>query len=232
MTPPPFDQRAARLKTRLSALFRTPISLVITDNTRSIISARRKGYAFNIRLHHMFLEADEGILKALTGYLAGKREGHRRKLRAFIGKHEEKIRKPVEPVRPRTFIIRPKGRFFNLNDVFDRLNKRDFQGGVDCAITWGYKRKRRGRERVRLGSYSRKTQIIRISPILDRSFVPLYVIEDVVNHEMLHCHLGTVRRKGRNHTHHETFKKMEKAFPSHEKARHWFKKNSHRLFGP
>jgi predicted SprT family Zn-dependent metalloprotease len=223
------EQQASRLGARLSALIRMPVALIFTDNTRSIISAKWKDHVFKIRLHHMFLQADESVWKAVAGFLSGRRETDRKRLRAFIRRHENKIRKSRGPGRERRPRIRHAGRFFHLGAVFDDLNGRLFQETLICAITWGYRRKRPGMGQVRLGSYSPKTGLIRINPILDRSFVPLYVIEDIVHHEMLHCHLGTVKGNGRTLTHHKTFKTMERAFSDYERAKQWIKRNMHRL---
>ena len=226
------EQQASRLGTRLATLVRAPVSLVFTDNTRSIISAKWKDRVINIRLHHMFLQADEAVWKAVAGFLSRRRESDRKRLRDFIRRHEVKIRASREPGRERRPRIRPEGRFFHLGTVFDDLNRRLFQEALTCAVTWGHRRKRPGREQVRLGSYSPKTGMIRINPILDRSFVPAYVVEDIVHHEMLHCHLGTIEGNGRTLTHHKAFKTMEKAFSGHEMAKRWIKKNMHRLLDP
>ncbi|MFH1490174.1 MAG: SprT-like domain-containing protein, partial [Pseudomonadota bacterium] len=209
-----------------------PVSLVFTDNTHSIISAKWRDRVFNIRLHHMFLQADETVWKAVAGFLSKRRESDRKRLRAFIRRHEDKIRASRGPGRERRPRIRHEGRFFHLGAIFDDLNGCVFQDALNCAITWGYRRKRPGREQVRLGSYSPKTGIIRLNPILDRSFVPMVVIEDIIHHEMLHCHLGMIEGNGRTLTHHKTFKTMEKAFSGHEMAKQWIKKNMHRLLSP
>ncbi|MFP3870785.1 MAG: hypothetical protein ACLFVT_07925, partial [Syntrophobacteria bacterium] len=64
------DQMAvARLHESISRMLAIPVHLTITDNTHSIIGIRvcKSGYA--VRLHHMFLAADEEVLKALKQYI-------------------------------------------------------------------------------------------------------------------------------------------------------------------
>ena len=56
--------REARLKTLLKA----PLTLIIPDNTRSIISVKSNKQAYILRLHHMFLDVPEPALKELPDY--------------------------------------------------------------------------------------------------------------------------------------------------------------------
>jgi predicted SprT family Zn-dependent metalloprotease len=153
----------------------------------------------------------------------------RRRLNAFISENESKIRRRREPRSPRKISITTQGRHFNLRDSFQRLNRKYFEGCTECAITWGNRRKRGRQKTVRLGSYSPATGVIRINRILDRDYVPKYVLDEIIYHEMLHHHLGIEKKKGRRFHHHETFKEMEKKFPHSDRAQRWIEKNLHRL---
>ncbi len=217
------------MEARLKTLLKAPITLIITDNTHSIISVKSNKQAYILRLHHMFLDAPEPVLASLAGYISGRLRGVRKRLKAFISENEWKIRQQREPRSPRKITITTCGRHFDLSESFQRLNRKYFEGRTECAITWGNRRKRRRQKTVRLGSYSPETEIIRINRILDRPNVPNYVLDDIIYHEMLHHHLGVEKRNGRRFHHHETFKKMEKIFPHTDRAQLWVKKNLHRL---
>ena len=217
------------MEARLKTLLKAPITLIITDNTHSIISVKSNKQAYILRLHHMFLDAPESILASLAGYISGRLRGVRKKLKVFISENECKIRRQREPRSPRKITITTRGRHFDLSGSFQKLNRKYFEGRTECAITWGNRRKRRRQKTVRLGSYSPETEIIRINRILDRPYVPKYVMDDIIHHEMLHHHLGIEKKNGRRFHHHETFKKMEKIFPHTNRAQLWVKKNLHRL---
>ena len=217
------------VETKLSSLIKAPLSLTITDNTRSIISVKRDNHTYLVRLHHMFLDADARVLRSLAKYISGNLQLTNKVLRDYIRENEGKIRRPLRPRKPGSIRITSQGRHFNLKDFFQRLNQRYFGGKANCTITWGNRRKRHGQESIRLGSYSLKTNIIRINPILDRPSVPGYVVDDVVYHEMLHHLLGVEKRNGRRIYHHETFRKMEKKFIHREKARLWVREKLSRL---
>lgn len=217
------------IETRLRSLLKASLCVIITDNTHSIISVKGTRNAYTLRLHHMFLDAPEEILASLAGYISGRAKGVRKRLQAFIQENEGKIKRQVEPRRPRKVKITTRGKHTDLEDSFHRLNRDFFNGRNPCTITWGNHRKKRRQKSVRLGSYSPETEIIRINRILDRRGVPEYVLHDVIYHEMLHHHLGTKRRNGRTSYHHEAFRKMEKRFPHTDQAQLWIRKNLHRL---
>jgi len=68
--------------------------------------------------------------------------------------------------------------------------------------------------------------LIRIHPVLDRRDVPLYFLESVVYHEMLHHHLGGVSdRAGRTVYHSRAFRQAEAQHPWHREALLWEKEN-------
>jgi hypothetical protein len=213
------------MESRLQALVETPLSLTLTDNTRSMITVRWRKGACVVRLHQMFLDAAEDVLRALAAFIRRPSVRHKSLLRAFIKNHEETIRPAKAPVKPRTPRLRPQGKHVDLSDYFQRLNEVYFGGRLGCAITWGKRNRGRRPRSIRLGSYWPDKRIIRIHPVLDSPVVPAFVIEEVIYHEMLHHELGMVRLNGRVLSHHRAFKVKEKAFPHSAGAREWIRKN-------
>ena len=68
--------------------------------------------------------------------------------------------------------------------------------------------------------------LIRIHPVLDRREVPLYFLESVLHHEMLHHHLGGVPdRSGRTVYHSRAFREAEALYSRHLDALAWEKEN-------
>jgi len=226
---PTDENRSKALEERLKRMLKAQVSLTITDNTRSIISVRSKNRSHAIRLHHMFLDADEAVLTSLVAYVSGSLHQVGGWLRAFIQENWIKIRKRRGTHNPRPARIDPQGRYVSLQDAFERLNTAYFEDKVHCAITWGNRKRRPGKKRVRLGSYSPYSNVIRINPLLDRRGVPSYVIDHVVYHEMLHQQLGIRKRNGRRLGHHEAFREKEKAFARLEEAQTWMRENFSRL---
>lgn len=221
--------KAQNIKEKLVCLLNAPVTLTITDNLRSIITVKWQSSGFIFRLHYMFLEAGETVLAALARWAAGSRKRANRTLRAFIDQHEKKIIRPAKPTKPRKIKLLTQGRCFDLHEALQRLQQEYFNTDLNIRITWSHARKKPGRRNIRLGSYSARTKLIRINPLLDQAFVPPFVLDDIVFHEILHHYLGYDRENGRTRVHHGVFKKLEKEFQHHQAAQVWIKENLPRL---
>jgi len=196
-----------------------PVTLILTDNATSMISVRGKQDAISVRLHRIFLRADEQVLDEVAAFIREK--GCKTPaIKAFI--HNNKSSLKDSP--PRTVTINPHGRHYNLTDIFNALNRDYFDNKVTSLITWGKRSPRYAVRKRTLGSYQKKTNTIRINPILDRKKVPRYVVAFVVYHEMLHAVIDTVVKNGRRSIHSQEFKSREHAYRDYDKAIAWEKR--------
>jgi predicted SprT family Zn-dependent metalloprotease len=215
----PFELDECSLRTYLQKSSRRNISLVITDNTSSMLSMRPAGNTIALRLHKMFLSACNDVLDELVRYI----NDSRRKtplIRKFINDNLHSLRdKPARKITARTM-----GCHFDLRDIYEKINREYFDSSVTASISWGAKGPRRAARNRTLGSYSSYGNIIRINPILDSKRVPRYFMEFIVYHEMLHAHMGIEKVAGRRSVHSREFKSREKAFKEYERAVAWEKK--------
>ncbi len=208
------------LEARIQRALSVPIRLIITDNRRTMISTKRRGQRLEVRLHHMFLDAPETILEELLCYLA---EGDARSS-AVVGRYIEENR---HRVKRRRVALRTAGEHHDLGAIFDSVVDAHFPDGVDEArITWGkMPPRRRGRRSIRLGTYTHELSLVRIHPALDQASVPLYFVEFVVFHELLH-HVVPARRMGTRIDYHPPeFRARERAHPDYERAVRWETEN-------
>jgi hypothetical protein len=214
--------KAESLARSLSSELGLPVRLSVTDNRTTMISFRRAPSALRLRLHHMFLDAPEPVVRAVADY-AGR--GHRRAGRVlddFIRREQPRIRQERDLSDER---FSPVGRFFHLEEIRDRLNERFFQGGVRACIGWGRTPGRRRRKSIRLGVYDHQTREIRIHPALDHPEVPRFFVEFIVFHEMLHQLFPSSNGPGRRVHHPRAFRDRERAFPLYEAAIAWEREN-------
>jgi hypothetical protein len=217
------------LEKSLLPLVKKPIRLTITDNVHSMIHIRPSNSGYSVRLHHMFLEADPEVLSSLARFINGRNKKVPPLLRDFVASNHNKIRKT--PAKPRRTILRHNGRHFNLKELFDQVNQEYFANKIDCHITWGARRIVRQQNSIKLASYSDMTKIIRINPVLDRGYVPEYVVTGIIYHEMLHHYLGVESRNGRKMAHTKRFRQLEERFRHYRDLQAWKDKNLHRLLG-
>jgi predicted metal-dependent hydrolase len=213
----------------IARLVARPVAVTITDNSHAMIMVRWSNPGYTVRLHHMFLEANPQVLKALAGFIGKRSRRPSSILRDFVTAHAEKIKRA--PARMRRTAVRTAGRYFDLREIFALVNREYFNGQVDCRISWGTRTRVRPRCSIRLGTYSEQTKTIRVNPHLDQSFVPRYVLEGIVYHEMLHQLLGTIPVKGRKVAHSAAFRRLEARYPYHGQVQAWIKTHRDRLLG-
>lgn len=214
--------RAEALAYRLSAELRMPVRLAVTDNRSTMVSFRRSSNALQLRLHHMFLDAPAPVVRAVAEY-AGR--GNRLAggvLDDYIRGQQPRIRQERHAAEAD---LDPRGRYFDLQAMFDALNRTYFQGGIQARIGWGRMPPRRRRKSIRLGVYDHQTREIRIHPALDRAEVPSYFVEFIVFHEMLHQLFPSSNGTGRRVHHPRAFRDREKAFPLYAAALRWEREN-------
>jgi hypothetical protein len=205
---------------RLGRLTGKAVALAVTDNTTRMLSATTKDGEVRVRLHRIFLQAENEVLDAIAGFISGEKKS-RVLIRDFVTRHGRSIvRRHAAPP-----VLRQLGTFHCLSDIFGRLNREYFDGRISAGITWGRNRCRRRPRRMTLGSYCSSTDVIRISPLLDRRSVPFFFVEFIVYHEMLHADLFVATERGRRRLHTKEFRIRERQFISYEKAIAWEKKN-------
>ncbi len=139
---------------------------------------------------------------------------------------KRKLATPKLPMQ-RQFSFPEQGRFFNLRAVFEKLNEKYFNNRLrGYTITWGRKRRMRPKDYIVFGTIQEDDRVIRIHPLLDRSFVPTWFLEYVVYHEMLHAVVPDLYdESGRRIVHHEKFYVREKKFHWFRRAKAWEEEN-------
>jgi hypothetical protein len=195
------------------------IDLVITNNTSSMLSIKPGRKSISLRLQRMFLSAGPDVLDELVDYISNSR-GQTPLIRKFINSNSHKLKEG----KPRRINLQPWGRYHNLIDIYNLINKQYFEGQLTASITWGARARRRAAARRTLGSYSEYSNMIRINPVLDARSVPKYFIDFIVYHEMLHADIGIKAGSTGRSIHAGEFKRREKLFNHYERALAWEKK--------
>jgi hypothetical protein len=216
---------ADEIRRRLSRLTGKPVVLTITDNRCSVVyvSPGSSGIV-KVRLHHMFLEAPAGVLRALAQFIRRPTQGCRATLNSFTRQNRHLM---GGPPRSRTYVnLTHRGFHFNLKETYDRLNGRYFQSKLKVPITWGRSRSRSRRHSIDFGCYDPHDRIIRINPALDRPWVPRVFLDYIVYHEMLHGALGIrALSNGRRDIHSLRFREEELKFRFYRWASRWERGN-------
>ncbi len=139
------------------------------------------------------------------------------RFRSFLNKMSGVVRRKP----PRYFSVRAQGKCYDLQAIFERLNMEYFDSRLTSVISWGTGTSRKAVRKRTLGSYCNHTNIIRINPVLDKKTVPVYYIEFVVYHEMLHAAICIREKDGRRSVHSRAFRERERLFKDYDKAVRW-----------
>lgn len=216
--PLPLARDGESLRLILEGMSGRPVHLTVTGNAVSMLSVRNVMGSVRVRLHRMFLSADNGVIREIASVI-NTRKARTPLIRAFIRANQGSL----SGVTPRKTCLSPSGQHHDLATLFSEVNAEYFGGRISSLITWGtMKRGRQVRMRT-LGSFSERSKIIRISPLLDRGVVPRYFLKYVVYHEMLHADIIMREGRQRGAVHTREFKERERMFREYTEALAWEK---------
>lgn len=141
-------------------------------------------------------------------------------------KTKRKLAHPTLPMQ-RQLNLQQEARHFDLQEIFEKLNRRYFRGRLrDYEVKWGRRRKLRPKEYFIFGTIQEEDRVIRINPALDQDFVPLWFLQYILFHEMLHSVVPDEETPGgRRRVHTEEFNRREKRFRNYQRARRWEEAN-------
>ena len=179
-----------------------------------------------VRLSDLLEGAPDAVLRAIAHILLAKMyrrpidRGQAARYRKYIG-GQELVRKAhlVRQMRGSKRLRPAKGNFYDLDSVFEDLNLRFFHGLLARPrMSWSQTKTRRI-----LGHYDPAHNAIIISRIFDHPVVPLYAVEYIVYHEMLHLKHPVKLRGSRRCVHSAEFHAEEKLFPKLAEANAFLK---------
>jgi hypothetical protein len=125
----------------------------------------------------------------------------------------------VRQIRGRKRIASAQGHIYHLEEIFDDLNQRFFDGLLARPrMTWS-----QARSRQSLGHYDPGHNAIVVSRIFDHPRVPRCAVEYIVYHEMLHLKHPVKLRGSRRCVHSREFLAEENLFPHLQQAKAFLK---------
>lgn len=206
--------------TALEKVFKEPVRLLVNDNTHVFFNIYYRKKKWTVRLHWMFLKSEDPAETArhLAQYTFYRTKKSARFIDRYIEERWHWVRHPLPP-------IHTKGKYFDLQAIFNDLNRKYCDGKVAAKITWGKKKEKNYRGQLQMGSYSTSRNLITIHPRLDQKFVPKIVVEATIYHEMCHAMIPVRRVNGRRSVHPPAFKKLEAKYPRLKEVHAWEEKH-------
>jgi SprT-like family len=119
--------------------------------------------------------------------------------------------------RGRKAVSSAQGQVYDLERIFKRVNRRNFDSKIPKPVlTWSQRR-----ARSILGHHDAAHDTITISKILDSSDVPEWFVEYIVFHEMLHIKHPARLMNGRRYYHTPAFRSEERSYLKYKQAQEW-----------
>lgn len=187
----------------------------------------RSGKVF-VRISEMFRSASAEVQKSLAFILVAKLLRKKIPPASELAYREFSKSRDIQELalenkrsRGRKIITSSKGDFYDLEEIFARLNKIYFNNHLAKPIlSWSARKTFR-----RLGHHDTIHRTIIISKSLDNRKVPKFVVEFVVFHEMLHIYHPAEKQNGRHFYHTPAFRRDEKKFKYFKEAESWIEQN-------
>lgn len=179
-----------------------------------------------VRVSDLLEGAPDPVLLAIAHILLAKmyrkpiERGYATRYRRYVfSRHIRQKAHLVRQMRGRKHIDSPQGHTYDLEVIFDNLNRRFFYGLLARPqMTWS-----RDHARASLGHYDPAHNAIVVSRVFDHPRVPRYAVEYIVYHEMLHLKHPVKLRGRRRCVHPAEFQAEEKLFPQLAEAKRFLK---------
>jgi hypothetical protein len=180
----------------------------------------------HVRISDLLEGAPESVIEAIAHILLAKmyrrpiESLHAVRYRRYVSSHDITAKAHlVRQVRGRKRIDSAQGQAYDLDEVFEALNRQFFYGLLARPqMTWS-----RSHARHSLAHYDPAHNAIVVSRVFDHVRVPRCAVEYIVYHEMLHLKHPVKLRGSRRCVHGPEFQAEEKLFPELDKAKLFLK---------
>ncbi|MGC2109194.1 MAG: SprT-like domain-containing protein [Candidatus Korobacteraceae bacterium] len=180
----------------------------------------------HVRISDLLEGAPDTVLQAIAHILLAKiyrkpiQALHSTRYRRYVSSHDMSAKAQlVRQMRGRKRIESALGQVYDLDQIFEDLNRQFFHGLLGRPrMTWS-----RSHARNSLAHYDPAHNAIVVSRVFDHQRVPRYAVEYIVYHEMLHLKHPVKLRGSRRCVHGPEFQAEEKLFPHLEQAKAFLK---------
>ena len=209
---------------------RTPLPTIRTEFFASVganHSATLEDGTLSVRVSDLFADAPADVFETLAAILLSKI--YRKKIdpqqnRAYrrytmSESMVERTRRARSERGRRTRTTGPKGKFYDLEPLFNQINQEYFGQELHRPeLSWTARK-----TRSLLGRYDFDQDVIFISRTIDSPEVPEFVLRYILFHEMLHVKHGTTIQNFRELVHTPEFRREERQFEFYDAANGWLK---------
>ncbi|MDZ8054459.1 MAG: M48 family peptidase [Aulosira sp. ZfuVER01] len=200
----------------------TSLKLTIElTNLAGLYKGKKSSTFAHISISEGFINAPDEVLQALVkSVLVSKNQDNSRLIRSFASSEEYSNILLMLDLIAEVISENPQGQFYNLDDLFDKLNQEYFAANLaKPRLAWSKINTYR-----KFGHYEPARDRVVMSLTLDNAKIPEFVSEFVLFHELLHKYHGTKWVNGRRMVHTPEFRADESRFKFYAEAQRWLQK--------
>jgi len=179
-----------------------------------------------VKFHQAFRNAPENVFSQAAHLMlirraADRRAFHRAEYDQFVRSMPPSAFEMPGARKTRRVSLAVPGIYRSLEESFERVNVEYFQSQLEQPeLCWSPVRARRI-----LGSYQERSDRLIISQVFDSPKVPVFVLDYLMYHELLHKFLGIGRRHdGKRCMHGKDFRELEQKYSRFDEAQAFLKK--------
>jgi len=208
-----------KLEQKIAKLCKSPFQIHFHENKTTFLKVEKKAGIFRFHLHRLFIDAPTPVLQAVVRFAHKNDPKAKATIQQMAHLYFTENRMEAEP-------LSSKGKVYDLKNIYERVKKEHFSPDFNVSIGWSESRRQGKFRSITFGTYDRHCNQIRMNPVLDHKEIPLYFVEFIVYHEMLHAICDPFTdAKGRTWVHTPEFKAKEKLHPFFAPAKEWEKQS-------
>ncbi|MDZ7958623.1 MAG: M48 family peptidase [Aulosira sp. DedQUE10] len=190
-------------------------------NLAGLYKGKKSSTFAHLTISEGFINAPDEVLQAVVkSVIFGINQDGTKLIRSFASSEEYSSILLTLDLIAEVIAENPQGKFYNLNNLFNKLNHEYFAATlVKPRLAWSKINTYR-----KFGHYEPARDRVVMSLTLDDSNIPEFVIEFVLFHELLHKHHGTKWVNGRRMVHTPEFRADESQFKLYAEAQGWLQK--------
>lgn len=202
-----------------------PISIEWHQNRTLYVSFTKRKRS-TLRLHRLFETASLTTWEALGRFIFERDQSAKKEIRRAIQAYFTFAQAPPER-------LPSQGAIYDLSAIYTQIKEQYFADlEEDLSIGWVKSRSGHNGRCMTLGCYDVSARQIRIHADLDHEAVPIYFLEFVVYHEILHAVCPPIETKqGRMSIHTAAFRRREKLFLLYKQAKRFEKDFQRKRYG-
>ncbi|MBD2356843.1 M48 family peptidase [Tolypothrix sp. FACHB-123] len=190
-------------------------------NLAGLYKGRKSSTFADLVIGEGFINAPDEVLHAVVkSALFAKSQAHTQLIRSFATSEEYSSVLLMVDLIAEVISENPQGKFYNLDNLFTKLNKEYFAANLaKPRLVWSKINTYR-----KFGHYEPARDRVVMSLTLDDGRIPEFVTEFVLFHELLHKYHGTKLVNGKRMVHTPEFRADESQFKLYAEAQNWLQK--------